>query len=160
MSIANRSGCASHSRRITKLGIEVAQTTVAKYLVEGRRPPSQGWKTFLYNHSDGIASMDLFVVPTISCRLLYGLLIVQHAHRELLWLTVTAHPTAEWIARPVTEAVGWRDAPRCVVRDRDRVLRNRFHPAPSCHGHSGSADLVSFALAEWICREADRLHPT
>jgi hypothetical protein len=64
-----------------------------------RRPPSQGWKTFLYNHADGIASIDLFVVPTISFRLLYGLLILQPARRELLWLAVTAHPTAEWVAR-------------------------------------------------------------
>ena len=66
-----------------------------------RRPPSQGWKTFLVNHADGIASMDLFVVPTISFRLLYGFLILLHARRELLWLGVTAHPTAEWIAQQI-----------------------------------------------------------
>ena len=57
---------------LLKLGIDVGQTTVAKYMARGRRPPSQGWKTFLHNHADGIASMDLFVVPTISFRLLYG----------------------------------------------------------------------------------------
>jgi hypothetical protein len=77
-------------------------------MAKRRWPPSQGWKTFLYNHADGIASMDLFVVPTISFRLLYGLLILQHARRELLWLAVTAHPTTEWMARQVTEAFGWR----------------------------------------------------
>ena len=60
---------------LLKLGIDVGQTTVAKYMARGRRPPSQGWKTFLHNHADGFASMDLFVVPTISFRLLYGLLI-------------------------------------------------------------------------------------
>src|SRR5438034_5463919 len=64
-----------------------------------RRPPSQGWKTFLRNHADGIASMDLFVVPTISFRLLYGFLILQHSRRQLLWLAVTARPSAHWIAR-------------------------------------------------------------
>jgi transposase len=89
--------------------------------IRRRRPPSQGWKTFLHDHADGIASMDLFVVPTISFRLLYGLLILQHARRELLWLAVTTPPTTEWIARQFTEAFGWRDAPRYVVRDRDRV---------------------------------------
>jgi transposase InsO family protein len=86
-----------------------------------RRPPSQGWKTFLRNHADGIASMDLFLVPTISFRLLYGLLILQHGRRELLWLGVTAHPTAEWIARQLTEACGWQRPPRYIIRDRDRV---------------------------------------
>jgi transposase InsO family protein len=111
---------------LLKLGIEVGQTTVAKYMAKRRRPPSQGWKTFLCNHADGIASIDLFVVPTVSFRLLYGLLILQHARRELLWLAVTAHPTAEWIARQFTEAFGWRDGPRYVVRDRDRVYGSDF----------------------------------
>src|SRR5436309_14650022 len=85
-----------------------------------RRPPSQGWKTFLRNHADGIASMDLFVVPTISFRLLYGFLIMQHCRRELLWLGVTASPSAHWIARQLTEGYGWQQAPRYIVRDRDR----------------------------------------
>ncbi|SHH26681.1 integrase core domain-containing protein [Bradyrhizobium erythrophlei] len=106
---------------LLKLGIDVAQTTVAKYMARGRRPPSQGWKTFLHNHADGIASMDLFVVPTISFRLLYGLLILQHDRRQILWLGVTAHPTAEWISRQLTEAYGWNAAPRYIIRDRDAV---------------------------------------
>jgi transposase InsO family protein len=99
----------------------VGQTTVAKYMARRRRSPSQGWKTFLRNHADGIASMDLFLVPTISFRLLYGLLILQHGRRELLWVGVTAHPTAGWIARQLTEAYGWQRAPRYIIRDRDRV---------------------------------------
>ena len=61
----------------------LGQTTVAKYMARGRRPPSQGWKTFLRNHADGIASMDLFVVPTISFRLLYGFLVLRHSRREI-----------------------------------------------------------------------------
>jgi len=71
---------------------------------------SQGWKTFLHNHADGIAAMDLFVVPTISFRLLYGLLIMGHGRRQILWFGVTANPTAEWIANQVTEACGWEQA--------------------------------------------------
>ena len=86
-----------------KLGIDVGQTTVAKYMARRRMPPSQGWKIFLRNHADGIASMDLFLVPTISFRLLYGFLILQNSRRELLWMGVTAHPTAEWIVRQLTE---------------------------------------------------------
>jgi hypothetical protein len=76
---------------LLKLGIDVGQTTVAKYMAKRRVPPSQGWKTFLRNHADGIASMDLFVVPTISFRLLYGLLILRHRRRELLWLSFREH---------------------------------------------------------------------
>ena len=127
MSIANPLwGAPRIHGELLKLGIDVGQTTVAKYMAKTTRPPSQGWKTFLVNHADGIASMDLFVVPTISFRLLYGFLILLHARRELLWLGVTAHPTAEWIAQQITEAFGWRNAPRYVVRDRDRVYGARF----------------------------------
>src|SRR6202047_3513701 len=111
---------------LLKLGIDVGQTTVAKYMARGRRPPSPGWKTFLHNHADGIASMDLFVVPTISFRLLYGLLILQHDRRQILWLGVTAHPTAEWISRQLTEAYGSKVEPRYIIRDRDAVYGDVF----------------------------------
>src|SRR5437773_4946054 len=120
MSIANPLwGAPRIHGELLKLGINVGQTTVAKYMAKRRRPPPQAWKTFLRNHADGIASMDMFVVPTISFRLLYGLLILQHARRELLWLAVTAHPNAQWIAQQLTEAYGWKETPRYIVRDRD-----------------------------------------
>ena len=111
---------------LLKLGIDVSQTSVAKYMAKHRRPPSQGWKTFLRNHADGIASMDLFVVPTFSFRLLYRLLIMLHGRRQMLWLGVTAHPTAEWIARQLTEACGWERAPQYLIRDRDRIYGEIF----------------------------------
>ena len=104
---------------LLKLGIDVGQTSVAKYMIRRRSPPSQGWKTFLHNHADGIAAMDLFVVPTLSFRLLYGLLIMGHGRRHILWFGVTAHPTAEWIANQITEACGWEQVPRYLVRGRD-----------------------------------------
>ena len=111
---------------LLKLSIDIGQTSVAKYMVKRRGPPSQGWRTFLRNHSDGIAAMDLFVVPTISFRLLYGLLIVGHRRRQILWLGVTSHPTAEWIANQVTEACGWEQSPCYLVRDRDRAYGEVF----------------------------------
>jgi hypothetical protein len=92
---------------LLKLGIEIGQTSVAKCMARRRGPPSQGWKTFLRNHADGIVAMDLFVVPTISFRLLHGLLIIGHSQRQIQWFGVTAHPTAEWIANQLTEACGW-----------------------------------------------------
>ena len=127
MSIANPLwGAPRIHGELLMLGIDVGQTTVAKYMVRPRRPPSQGWKTFLRNHTDGIASMDLFVVPTISFRLLYGLLILQHRRRVLVWLGVTEHPSAEWIARQLTEAYAWAQAPRYMVRDRDGAYGDVF----------------------------------
>lgn len=80
--------------------------------------PSQGWKTFLGNHAAGIASLDLFVVRTISFKLLYGLVILRHARRRLVRIGVTNNPTAEWIAGQVTDAFPWDEAPRHLIRDR------------------------------------------
>jgi len=101
------------------LGIEVAQSTVARYMTRRQGPPSQGWKTFLRNHAAGIASIDLFVVRTISFKLLYGLVILRHARRRLVRIGVTNNPTAEWIAGQVTDAFPWDEAPRHLIRDRD-----------------------------------------
>ena len=106
---------------LLKLGFEVAQSSVAKYMVKRRGPPSQGWRAFLRNHTQDIAAMDLFVVPTIGFGLLYAYIIVRLHRRELVWISVTTNPTAEWVARQVTEAFPWNDAPRYMIRDRDRI---------------------------------------
>ena len=107
---------------LLKLGIEISQSSVAKYMGRRHRPPSQGWKTFLRNHSPHIAAIDLFVVPTIGFKLLYGLAILRLDRRHLVWTNVTANPTAEWIARQITEAFPWDEAPRYLIRDRDRAF--------------------------------------
>ena len=88
---------------VVKLGFAVAQSSVAKYMVKRRGPLSQGWHT-LHNHAPNIAAMDLFVVPTIGFNLLYVLVIVRLGRRELVWINVTTNPTAEWLARQITEA--------------------------------------------------------
>jgi transposase InsO family protein len=127
MSIANPLwGAPRIHGELLKLGVDIGQTSVAKYMVRRRDPPSQGWRTFLCNHADGIAAMDMFVVPTISFRPLYGLLIMGHGRRHILWFGVTAHPTAEWIANQVTEACGWEQAPRYLIRDRDGAYGEVF----------------------------------
>ena len=84
---------------LLKLGFEVSQSSVAKYMVKRRGPPSQGWRAFLPNHAPDIAAMDLFAVPTLSFDLLYAFIIVRLDRRDLIWINVTRHPTAEWIAR-------------------------------------------------------------
>jgi len=127
MSVANPLwGAPRIHGELVKLGIDIGQTSVAKYMARRRGPPSQGWKTFLHNHADGIAAMDLFVVPNLSFRLLYGLLIMSHGRRQILWLGVTAHPTAEWIANQLTAACGWEQVPRYLIRDRDACYDSIF----------------------------------
>ena len=106
---------------LLKLGVAVAQSSVAKYMVRRRGPPSQGWRTFLHNHAPDIAAMDLFVVPTIGFDLLYAFIIVRLDRRVLVWINVTTNPTAEWIARQLTEAFPWDEAPHCLIRDRDQI---------------------------------------
>jgi transposase InsO family protein len=120
MSLANRLwGAPRIHGELLKLGIGVAQSTVAKYMVKHRRPPLQSWATFLRNHADGIAAADLLVVPTIDFRLLYCLIVLGHGRRRLVHYAVTAHPTDEWMARQIVEAFPWDEAPTYLVRDRD-----------------------------------------
>jgi hypothetical protein len=102
---------------LLKLGFEVAQSSVAKYMVRRRRPQSQGWRTFLCNHAPQIAAMDL-LVPTIGFDLLYAFVVVRLDRRGLEWINVTASPSAEWVARQITEAFPWDAAPRYLIRDR------------------------------------------
>ena len=106
---------------LLKLGFEVAQSSVAKYMIKRRGPPSQGWRTFLRNHAPDIAAMDLFVVPTLGFDLLYAFIIIRLDRRDLVWINVTTHPTAEWIARQITEAFPWNEAPHYLIRDRDSI---------------------------------------
>ena len=145
---------------LLKLGFEVAQSSVAKYMVKRRGPPSQGWRTFLRNHAPDIAAMDLFVVPTIGFRLLYAFVIIRLDRRDLAWINVTANPTAEWVARQITEAFPWNEAPRYMIRDRDRIYGAVVTRRLRAHGHPGQTDYAGLTLAEWLCRAADRIYPT
>ena len=99
------------------LGFEVAQSTVSKYMMRPPKPPSQTWKTFLRNHAEAIAAIDMCVVPTLTFDLLFAFLVLGHGRRQLLWFEVTRHPTAEWLARQITEAFPWASAPAYLVRD-------------------------------------------
>ena len=155
MSVANPLwGAPRIHGELLKLGIDVGQTTVAKYMAKRRQPPSQGWKTFLCNHADAVASIDLFVVPTISFRLLYGFLVLRHSRREILWLGVTAHPSTEWIARQLTEACGWSEQPRYTIRDRDRAYGGAFIRRL---GAMGIRDRPTSARSPWQNGYAERL---
>jgi transposase InsO family protein len=139
---------------LLKLGIDIGQTSVAKYMARRRRPPSQGWRAFLLNHADGIASIDLFVVPTISFKLLYGLLILRHDRRRILWTGVTSSPTGECITRQVSEACGRESVPDYLVRDRDRVYGEAF---TCCIRAVGIRDRPTAPRSPWQNGYAERL---
>jgi transposase InsO family protein len=104
---------------LLKLGIDVSQATVAKYMPRHRRPPSQTWRTFLTNHVGQITAADFFVVPTATCRLLFVLVILAHQRRRVVHVAVTAHPTAAWTAQQLREAFPGDEVPRYLIRDRD-----------------------------------------
>jgi transposase InsO family protein len=139
---------------LLKLGFEVAQSSVAKYMVKRRGPPSQGWRAFLRNHAPEIAAMDLLLVPTIGFDLLYAFAIVRLDRRDLVWINVTTNPTAEWVARQITEAFPWDMASRYMIRDRDRiygaVVTRRLRAM-------GSRDKPTASASPWQNGFAERL---
>jgi carbohydrate kinase (thermoresistant glucokinase family) len=149
---------------LLKLGFDVAQSTVSKYMVPRRGRPSQTWKTFLHNHADGIASIDLFVVPTIAFEQLFAFLVLGHGRRQLLWFAVTRHPTAEWLARQITEAFPWDKAPTYIVRDNDRafgsVFRRRsddLHPAANVKKMRSGTPLTDADRLSWLRKIAEEI---
>ena len=117
---------------LLKLGYEIAESTVSKYMVRRQGPPSQTWRTFLRNHANAIAAVDLCVVPTLNFERLFAFLVVGHGRRQLLWFAVTRHPTAEWLARQIVEAFPWNTAPTYLVRDNDGA-----YGLPGSHSDDG-----------------------
>jgi hypothetical protein len=111
---------------LLKLGIQVAQSTVSTYMVPRRDRPLQTWKTFVRNHMEGIAAIDLFVVPTIAFQQLFAFLVLGVDRRQLLSFAVTRNPTAEWLARQITEAFPWDSAPKYLIRDNDKAFGVAF----------------------------------
>jgi hypothetical protein len=144
---------------LLKLGFAVAQSSVARYMVKRRGPPSQGWRTFLRNHAPGIAAMDLFVVPTIGFNLLYAFVIVRLDRRDMVWINVTTNPTAEWIARQITEAFPWDDAPKYLIRDRDQIYGAVVTRRLRAMGIRDKPTPPASPWQKWLCRTAGRIDP-
>jgi putative transposase len=107
---------------LLKLGIDVCQATVAKYMRRRRQPPSQTWRTFLRNHIGQIVAADFFVVPTVTYRLLFVLVLLAPDRRRIRHIAVTAHPTAAWTAQQMREAFPWNEVPRYLLHDRDHAF--------------------------------------
>jgi putative transposase len=111
---------------LLKLGIEISETSVAKYMVRHRKPPSQSWRTFLDNHINSLVSVDYFIVPTIRFQVLYVFLVLAHDRRRVVHFNVTAHPTAEWTSQQLREAFPFDQIPRYLLRDRDQIFGDTF----------------------------------
>ena len=96
---------------LQKLGIEISQATVSKYLVRHRKPPSQTWRTFLTNHVQTLVAVDFFTVPTVMFKVLFVFVVLAHARRRVVHINVTDAPTAQWTTQQLAEAFPWDTAP-------------------------------------------------
>jgi len=139
---------------LLKLGIEVSQATVAKYMVKRRKPPSQTWRTFLENHVKQLVSVDYFVVPTLSFRILYVFLVLAHERRRVVHFNVTDHPTAEWTAAQLMQAFPWDTAPQYLLRDRDQVYGDAFRTLAA---HMEITEVLTAPRSPWQNPYVERL---
>jgi len=136
------------------LGYEIAESTVAKYRVRSRKPPSQNWKSFLSNHAGQIVAIDFFTVPTVTFNVLYGFVVLRHDRRQVVHFNVTAHPTALWTAQQIIEAFPEETARRFLLRDRDQIYGELFR----CRvAGMGIEEVVTAAQSPWQNPYAERL---
>jgi transposase InsO family protein len=139
---------------LRKLGIEVAKSTVEKYRPRSKKPLSPTWKTFLKNHVQDLVAMDFFVVPTVTFRVLFVLVILAHDRRRIVHFNVTEHPTAQWTAQQVVEAFPWDKAPRYLLRDRDRIYGAAFRQRVK---HMGIKEVLTAPQSPWQNPYVERL---
>jgi putative transposase len=131
---------------LLKLGIDVGETSVSKYLVHRRNPPSQTWRTFLENHVKTMVSIDFFTVPTIRFQVLYVFLVLAHDRRRSVHFNVTAHPTTEWTGQQLREAFPFEEVPRYLLRDRDSIFGADFTKEVA---HLGIDEVLSAPRSPW-----------
>jgi putative transposase len=139
---------------LRKLGMEVAKSTVEKYRPRSRKPPSPTWKTFLKNHMPDFVALDFFIVPTVTYKVLFVLLILAHERRRVVDFNVTEHPTAVWTAQQVVEAFPWEESPRYLLRDRDRIYSMTFRQRVK---HMGIKEVVMAPKSPWQNPYVERL---
>lgn len=136
------------------LGHSVAESTVAKYMVRPRKPPSPTWRAFLKNHIGTIAAVDFFTVPTITFRVLYCFIVLRHDRRQLVHVNVTANPTAQWAARQVRQAFPYDEAPKYMIRDRDSIYGEVFRQSVE---QMGIEELLIAPRSPWQNPYAERV---
>lgn len=139
---------------LRQLGIDVAKSTVEKYRIQHRTSPSPTWKAFLKNHMQDMVALDFFTVPTVTCRVLFVLVILAHERRRVVHVNVTEHPTAQWTAQQVVEAFPWDEVPRYLLRDRDSVSGPHFQQRIK---HLGIDEVMSAPRSPWQNPYVERL---
>ena len=139
---------------LTLLGYELAESTVSKYMVRQRKPPSQTWRTFLDNHVDCLASVDFFTVPTATFRVLYCFIVLCHERRRIVHVNATANPTECWTTHQVIEAFPFDAAPRYLIRDRDATYGQWFRRRVK---HMGIDEVVTAPQSPWQNPFAERV---
>ena len=139
---------------LLKLGIKVSQATVGRWMPWRPKVPSPTWRSFLHNHLPEIAAIDMFVVATATCRLLYALIVLNLDRRQVVHFEVTQNPTQDWLSRQMTEAFPWDTAPRYLLRDRDKsyglAFRHRLRAM-------GITEIVTAPRSPWQNPYAERL---
>lgn len=136
------------------LGLTVDESTVAKYMIRHRKPPSQTWRTFLENHASDIAAIDFFVVQTVRFQLLYGFIVLRHDRRRVVHFNVTRHPTARWTGQQIVEAFPFDEAPRFMIRDRDAIYGHDFRERVK---HLGIEEVIIAPRSPWQSPYVERL---
>jgi putative transposase len=131
---------------LLKLGIDISQATVSKYMIRHRKPPSQTWRTFLDNHVEGLVSIDFFTVPTATFRVLFVFVVLAHERRRIIHFNVTDSPSAKWTALQILQAFPWDTAPRYLLRDRDGIYGHEF---TSRVGHMGIKEVKTAPRSPW-----------
>jgi len=155
MSQANlRWGAPRVHGELLKLGIDISQAAVSKYMIRHRKPPSQGWRTFLDNHVGDLVSIDFFTVPTATFRVLFVFVILAHERRRVIHFNVTDSPSAEWTAQQILEAFPWDTAPRYLLRDRDSIYGHEF---TNRVGHMDIKEVKTAPRSPWQNPYAERL---
>ena len=139
---------------LLKLGIEVSQATVSKYMIRSKKPPSQTWRAFLSNHEESLAAMDFFTVPTARFRVLYVFIVLSHDRRRGVHFNATEHPTAQWTAQQLVEAFPFDTAPRYLQRDRDAVYGEKVRQRIKS---LGIEEVVSAPRSPWKNPYAERV---
>ena len=139
---------------LRKLGITVAKSTVETYMVRAPKPPSQTWRTFLENHVKDLVSLDFFLVPTVTFRLLFVFVVLANERRRVMHFNVTEHPTSAWTAQQLTEAFPWDEAPRYLLRDRDSTYGGEFQGRAR---DLGIEEVLTTARSPWQNPYVERL---
>jgi transposase InsO family protein len=139
---------------LRKVGIDVTKSTVEKYRVRPQKPPSPTWKTFLKNHVQDLVALDFFVVPTVTHKVLFVLLILAHERRRVVHFNITEHPTVQWTVQQVIDAFPWDEAPRYLLRDRDQIYGASFRQRVQ---HMGIEEVLIAPRSPWQNPYVERL---